>query len=197
MTELRFGLIGCGHWGPNYARLLQAHPQANLCWAADLNQQSLDKIKRRFPDVQLTQNSDVLLQQDLDAVIIATPASSHFDLCQQAIAQGHHVLCEKPLTLNSQESQQLCEQAKQRQSQLMVGHTFLFNSGILALKQYLQEGLLGDMYYITSKRTNLGPIRQDVNAIADLASHDLSILNYLMDALPEAVSAQGQSFFAK
>lgn len=194
MNQLRFALIGCGHWGPNYARLLQAHPQTRLEWASDLQSQRLDQLVKRYPHLRTTPDSAHLLEQDLDAVIIASPASSHYALCKSALERGLHVLCEKPLTLKTSESQELCDLAQAQNRQLMVGHTFLFNSGILELKKYLESGLLGELYYMTSQRTNLGPIRQDVNAIADLATHDISILNYLLQGMPDAVSAQGQSF---
>lgn len=195
MQVLNLGLIGCGHWGPNYARLLQSLPVCRLRSCVDLNSERLQSLKNLYPELQTAQDSSALFADpELDAVIVATPASTHFALVKAALLAGKHVLCEKPLTLDPAESRELSELARKQQRVLMVGHTFLFNSGIRQLKRYLDEGLLGQLYYIHATRTNLGPIRQDVNAVADLASHDISIFNYLLQSRPERVSAQGQSW---
>lgn len=195
MSTLSFGLIGCGHWGPNYARLLSTLPGCRLSRLCDLNSDRIKALSSLYPDLKAGTELQALLgDPDIDAVIVATPASSHYALVEAALAAGKHVLCEKPLTLDPAESRALTAQAEACGKVLMVGHTFLFNSGIRQLKQYLQQGLLGQLYYLHATRTNLGPIRQDVNAVADLATHDIAIFNYLLDALPERVMAQGQSW---
>lgn len=195
MKSLQIALIGCGHWGPNYVRLIQSLPDCQLKICVDLNADRLEALKKNYPQLNCSQSSqDIFHDPSIEAVIIATPASTHFQLVKQALLAGKHVLCEKPLTLDAQESDELHHLALERDLNLMVGHTFLFNSGIRQLKHYVQTGLLGQLYYIHATRTNLGPIRQDANAVADLASHDISIFNYLLESLPETVSAQGQSW---
>lgn len=192
---LTFGLIGCGHWGPNYARLLQTLPGCRLKRISDLNPDRLKNLTGLYPALEAGHEASELFQDpEIQAVIIATPASTHAALVEQALNAGKHVLCEKPLTLEPESSRQLTQLAADKGLTLMVGHTFLFNSGIRQLKNYLDEGLLGQLYYIHATRTNLGPIRGDVNAVGDLATHDLSIFNYLLGAMPTQVSAQGQSW---
>ncbi|HEY9844359.1 MAG TPA: Gfo/Idh/MocA family oxidoreductase [Candidatus Obscuribacterales bacterium] len=195
LHTLEFGLIGCGHWGPNYARLLQTLPGCRLRRISDLNPERLNALTGQYPQVQADSDAAALLADpEIKAVIVATPASTHYLLVKAALEAGKHVLCEKPLTLDPAQSRELSELAAASGQVLMVGHTFLFNSGIRQLKRYLDEGLLGQLYYIHATRTNLGPIRQDVNAVADLATHDIAIFNFLLDAMPEQVSAQGQSW---
>lgn len=192
--SLHAGLIGCGHWGPNYLRVFQQLPGLTMRWAADLNAQRQKALQPQFPEVQFCEDPEILLcNPELQAVVVATPATSHYQLVSQALQAGKHVLCEKPLTLNARESQELILLAEARQRILMVGHTFLFNAGIQQLKTYLREHLLGQLYYLHSTRTNLGPIRSDVGVIEDLASHDIAIFNYLLESLPLMVSAQALS----
>jgi predicted dehydrogenase len=191
---LRLGLIGCGHWGPNYLRVFQQLPGAEMHMAADLNAGRREALQQQFPAVEFRADAAAILNHPaLDAVVIATPASGHYPLVKQALEAGKHVLCEKPLTLNAAESLELNALAAARERILMVGHTFLFNSGIRQLKTYLTEGLPGQLYYLHATRTNLGPIRTDVGAIADLASHDIAIFNYLLESLPLEVSARALS----
>lgn len=191
---LAAGLIGCGHWGPNYLRVFQQLAGTEILQAADLNSQRRESLKSQFPAVDFCENaSEIFKNPQIDAVVIATPATSHFELVSQALKAGKHVLCEKPLTLHIEEGQALTQLAADQDRILMVGHTFLFNTGIRQLKNYLAQNLLGELYYLHSTRTNLGPIRSDVGAIEDLASHDISIFNYLLDSLPLEVSARAHS----
>ncbi|MBT9548966.1 MAG: Gfo/Idh/MocA family oxidoreductase [Candidatus Sericytochromatia bacterium] len=187
-------LIGCGHWGPNYLRVIQQLLGVEMRWAADLSPSRRESLSRQFPQVKMTdQVSDIWDDPAVQAVIVATPAASHPELVEAALKAGKHVLCEKPLTISPAESDALVALAAEKQRILMVGHTFLFNTGIRQLKTYLSEKKLGQLYYLHSTRTNLGPIRSDVGAIEDLASHDIAIFNYLLAALPEEVSARGHS----
>lgn len=189
---LQTALIGCGHWGPNYLRVIQQLPGVEMRWAADLSASRREALARQFPQVQMTdQVSEIWNDPDVQAVIVATPAATHPDLVAAALEAGKDVLCEKPLTIAPAESDALVALASQKKRILMVGHTFLFNAGIRQLKTYLDEKRLGQLYYLHSTRTNLGPIRSDVSAIEDLASHDIAIFNYLLGALPEEVSARG------
>ncbi len=193
MRKLRFSVLGYGHWGPNYVRLLHQNPNTEIqvCIEPDLKRQAV--LKTEWPQVQVLSEPGTLWQQvDLDAVIIATPAQTHFNLAFQALTAGKHVLCEKPLSLSVAEIETLSRLAQAKDLTLMVGHTFLFNSAIQYIQTHLPE--LGELYYIHTSRTNLGPVRQDVSAVADLAIHDFSILTALLKDLPLEISARGQSF---
>lgn len=189
----RFALLGFGHWGPNYARLMHQRTDAKLVACIDPNPERQAEVQRIYPEVRVyTDFAEALIHESIDAVIIATPTHTHVPLVATALSAGCHVLCEKPLSLSVTECLALQQQAQQQQKVLMVDHTFLFHSGIQALKAQLQA--LGQLYYLTSTRTNLGPIRQDVGALADLATHDIAIFNGLLDALPQQVSANGHRF---
>lgn len=188
------GLIGCGHWGPNYLRIFQQLPGLAMRGAADPNAQRRASLQEQFPKVYFSADPEVVLRDpEIQAVVIATPAATHYPLVSQALQAGKHVLCEKPLTLTADESEALIRLAQAQQRILMVGHTFLFNTGIQYLQGYLREQRLGKLYYLHSTRTNLGPIRTDVSVIADLASHDIAIFNYLLDSLPLTVAAQAHT----
>jgi predicted dehydrogenase len=188
-------VVGCGHWGPNHIRVFQALPDVTVSWAVDRDEGRRRHVASLFAGVRLTARyDDVLADRSVDAVVIATPASTHRDLALRAIAAGKHVLCEKPLATTSAECAELVGAAAARGVVLMVGHVFLFNQGILKLKELMDLRELGRLYYATAVRANLGPVRDDVNALFDLATHEVSILNFLFDAVPETVSACGRSY---
>ncbi len=160
---------------------------------ADLDEKRLASLKNLFPSLQTTKNyQDILSNADIDAVCIAAPTNTHYKLTKEALGAGKHVLCEKPLALTPQECQELEELARKNKKILMVGHVFVFNAGIVQLKNYIKNNELGSIHYAHSDRTNLGPFRYDVNALWDLAPHDISIFNYLFDSSPVEVSARGQ-----
>ena len=185
------GVIGCGYWGPNHIRIFTQLESSKVLVCADINEDSLSRIRGMFPDVQTTTDYKELLKNpDIDAVCISVPTDMHYALTKECLQAGKHVLCEKPLTLDVGQSSQLLELAKKQKRVLMVGHVFLFNEGIRQLKQYIDSGELGKVYYAYSIRTNLGPFRYDVNALWDLAPHDISIFNYLFNGPP--VSASGR-----
>lgn len=193
MQKLKLAVLGYGHWGPNYVRLLDQDPRTEIkfCVEPDLKRQAI--LKTQWPAMQVLSDPGVLwLQTDVDAVIIATPAQTHYELAHQALLAGKHVLCEKPLSLSETEIETLSQLATARHLVLMVGHTFLFNTGIQYIQTHLHE--LGELYYIHASRTNLGPVRHDVSVVADLATHDFSILMALLQGLPLEISARGQSF---
>ncbi|RMG52075.1 MAG: gfo/Idh/MocA family oxidoreductase [Acidobacteria bacterium] len=193
--KIRIGVIGCGHWGPNHIRNFTHLPDAEVVAVADLNPERLTIIQQQYHHLALYEDHRALLaRDDLDAVVISTPTRTHYAIAREALLADKHVLCEKPLCHSVEEGDELIALAEQRRRILMVGHVFLFNNGILKLKDLITSGEIGRLYYITAKRTNLGPIRQDVNSVYDLASHDISILNFLLDALPERVSAVGRAF---
>lgn len=187
------GIIGCGRWGPNHLRIFSQLSGSRVVMCADPDQRRLDNIMPLFPDVQMvTDSKDIIANKEIDAVCVVSPTNTHFFLAKNALENNKHVLCEKPLTLRQEESMELKELASRKERILMVGHVFLFNAGIVWLKNYIQSGELGKIYYAYSARTNLGPFRYDVNALWDLASHDISIFNYLFKNSPVNVSATGQ-----
>ncbi|MCA9400636.1 MAG: Gfo/Idh/MocA family oxidoreductase, partial [Candidatus Omnitrophica bacterium] len=189
---IKVGVIGCGHWGPNHIRIFSHLANSVSFMCADLNEERLKKIKETFLNIKTTQNyKDILNHPEVDAVCIASPTDSHFTIAKEALEAGKHVLCEKPLSLDPRECFELERIAKDQAKILMVGHIFVFNAGIVKIKEYIQSGELGKIYYAYATRTNLGPFRYDVNALWDLAPHDISIFNYLFGSMPLNVSARG------
>lgn len=159
---------------------------------ADMDEDRLKSIKDTFLNVKTTKDyKDILNNKDIDAVCIATPTVSHYQIAKEALEASKHVLCEKPLSQNIEECDELLALSRQVGKVLMVGHVFLFNNGILWLKQYIDSGELGKVQYAYSTRTNLGPFRYDVNALWDLAPHDISIFNFLFGGVPMNVSGRG------
>jgi predicted dehydrogenase len=194
-AAVRIGVIGAGHWGPNQVRVFDSLPGSEVQVVADTDQARLDRVSDSFPDVALhTDHRQVLESADVDAVVIVTPTSTHHALVNEALAAGKHVLCEKPLCETPEQADELLAAAEANGCLLMVGHVFLFNPGIVKLKEVLDSGELGSLQYLSAVRTNLGPIRGDVNAAYDLAPHDISIFNWLVGSAPTSVSATGGSF---
>jgi predicted dehydrogenase len=192
---IRLGIIGLGHWGPNYVRLFSSMDQASVVACADLDVSRHAKLKQLYPHIQFTTDPKELIQsQQIDALILATPTVTHYDLARMALQNKKHLLVEKPLTIHSQEAFELARVADQNACLLMVGHTFLYNPAVQALREMIQRGDLGQIRYFSTVRTNLGPIRQDVNALWDLAPHDISILLHLLGQMPERVSASGAGY---
>ncbi|MBI3949444.1 MAG: Gfo/Idh/MocA family oxidoreductase [Acidobacteria bacterium] len=193
--KIRLGVIGCGHWGPNHIRNFSLLPPAEVVAIADISQERLTAIQQQYDHVTAYDDyHDLLARDDLNAVVISTPTQTHYPITRDALLANKHVLCEKPISYRVEEGEELIGLAQEKNRILMVGHVFLFNNGILKLKELITSQEVGRLYYVTAKRTNLGPIRQDVNSVYDLASHDISILNFLLDALPRHVSAMGQAF---
>lgn len=189
---IKIGIIGCGYWGPNHIRIFSHLPNCQVSYCSDLNEERLKAIKNLFPQVETVKDyKKVLEDPSVDAVCIASPTNTHFALTQEALEKGKHVLCEKPLALKPEECSTLKDLAKKQKKVLMVGHVFIFNPGIVRLREYMQSGELGRIFYAHSERTNLGPFRYDVNALWDLAPHDISIFNFLLDSCPKSVSARG------
>ena len=197
-TPVRVGVIGFGQWGPNHVRnfsMIEGSEVIRICDASEARMKAAQKL---FRGVQFTKNSaDITEATDIDAVVVATPTGTHFALVKAALEAGKDVLCEKPLARTSAECRELMELAGARGRILMVGHVFLYNSGVLHLKVDLDRGELGRIYYMDAVRTNLGPVRTDVGAIFDLASHDISIFNFLLNAQPLEVSATGNCVLQK
>jgi predicted dehydrogenase len=189
--KLRIGIIGLGHWGPNIVRSLSTHPRCEIRYVCDILDSNIQRVDCLVPvKCRKTVNADELIQSlEIDAVVVSTSASTHYTLVKQALLAGKHVFCEKPLTLDCLQDQELNELALQSKLKLVVGYTFLFNSSIIKLKELIDSDRMGQLYYLTATRTHMGLVREDVSVIWDLAPHDVSIMNYLLDAVPERVSA--------
>jgi predicted dehydrogenase len=192
VTPLRIGVLGYGYWGPNLARNLAELDGVELRWCADPRAERLDLAARRHPRLELTRDAARVLDDPaLDAVVIATPVSTHHGLARQALERGKHVLVEKPMTRTAVESAELLDLARARRLTLMVGHTFVYTGAVRKLRELVDARELGDLYYLDSVRVNLGLFRADTDVVGDLASHDLAILAHLLGRGPESVQATG------
>lgn len=189
---IRIGVIGYGYWGPNLVRNFADLDTAAVTMVCDRRAERLAQVTRRYPGVAVTTDPEVLLRSsDVDAVIIATPVQHHFDLAMAALRDGKHVLVEKPITASSEQASRLIDEAHRRRLVLMVDHTFVYTGAVQKMRELTQAGELGDIYYYDSVRINLGLFQHDVNVLWDLAVHDLSIMDYVLQRHPTAVSATG------
>jgi predicted dehydrogenase len=190
--SVRTAVIGAGHWGPNLIRSFENPPASVVRAVVDRDAARLAQVRARFPHVAIHEQVDqVLADRDIDAVVIATPTSTHYALVKAALAAGKHVMVEKPITTRGAEAEELTALAARSGLVLLVGHIFIFNQAVQRVRGYIEGGDLGNLYYISMVRTNLGPIRMDVSAAWDLMSHDISIANYWLGAEPESASALG------
>jgi len=198
--RIRIGVVGCGYWGINYVRVFGELADSIVTHVCDQRQERLQLAKQRFHPGPIGRGcgwkacnsvEEMLDEHKLDAVVVATPATAHYEVTKKCLEHGKHVLVEKPITTSSSEAAELASLAQTQNLILMVGHTFVFNAGVRAIKRYLDSKALGNIYYLHATRTNLGPIRSDVNAIWDLAPHDVSIFDYLLGGEPNWVSAVG------
>jgi len=188
---IRVGVIGCGYWGPNLVRNFVEIPTSTVVAVADLNQKRLNHIQGCYPQIAVTKDYRDLFRLGLDATVIATPPATHFRLARDALLHGLHVLVEKPLTLAGRDAQELIDLAKEHDCILMVGHTFVYNPAVRALKQIINSGEIGDIYYVDAVRASLGLFQPDLNVLWDLAPHDISILLYILGREPIGISARG------
>jgi len=188
---IRVGVIGCGYWGPNLVRNFVEIPTSTVVAVADLNQKRLNHIQGCYPQIAVTKDYRDLFRLGLDATVIATPPATHFRLARDALLHGLHVLVEKPLTLASRDAQELIDLAKEHDCILMVGHTFVYNPAVRALKQIINSGEIGDIYYVDAVRASLGLFQPDLNVLWDLAPHDISILLCILGREPIGISARG------
>ena len=194
MTDIRLGAIGCGYWGPNLIRNFVEIPDSQMIAISDLHQEPMDRIMRRYPEIE-TSTTDYreLFDMGLDAVVIATPPATHYGIARDCLEHGLHVLVEKPITMNSNDAAELIRLAEEKGLIVMVGHTFEYNPAVRAVKEMIQNGELGDIYYIDAIRASLGLFQTKANVVWDLAPHDISILRYLLDADPISVNTHGSS----
>lgn len=198
MKKRKLGIIGCGYWGINYVRVFGELLHPSLIAAYDFSAKQRGHVKRKLPLTQVYAGLNSLLdEKKISAVVVATPASTHFKIVKQCLLKGKHVLVEKPLTLKVDEAEELIALAEKQGRLLMIGHTFLYNPAVRKIKEYVEKDDFGRIYYLHATRTHLGLIREDVNAIWDLAPHDVSVFNYLIGACPLSVSAVGGRFLQK
>ncbi len=194
---IRIGVIGYGYWGPNLVRNFAATEGSRVVYVCDRSPSRLQAAAASYPSITPTTDVEELLRSpDVDAVAVATPISTHFELTRQALAAGKHVLVEKPLADTSERCLRLIEEAERRRLLLRVDHTFPYTGAVRKIKELIDGGDLGELFYYDSVRVNLGLFQHDVNVIWDLAVHDLAILDYLLGELPHAVSATGGSHVA-
>jgi predicted dehydrogenase len=186
------GVVGYGYWGPNLVRNFANTDGAHVVAISDLDLDKLSLARRRYPGVTMTADfRDLLTDSRIDAVVIATPVQSHYDLALKALRAGKHVFVEKPLAQTSEQVRHLIEEAAKRNLILMVDHTFLYTPAVQKIRELIAEGALGDIYYYNGIRASLGLFQTDVNVIWDLAVHDISIIHYILNETPVAVSATG------
>jgi predicted dehydrogenase len=191
MNTIKVGVIGYGYWAPNLVRNFYEITSSELIAIADIDKASLERARAKYPYVTLTTDYQDLFDLDLDAVIVSTPPATHYPIAKNCLEHNLAVLIEKPMTLNSQDAQNLIDLAENKSLILMVGHTFKYNSSVQAMKNIIKSGELGDIYYIDIARLNLGLFQGDTNVLWDLAPHDISILLYLLEQNPISVSTQG------
>ena len=190
---IRFGVIGYGYWGPNIVRNLGSLPGACIASLCDKNGRALLRAAQAYPGLKLSSDSAELISSPLiDAIAVITPVWTHYGLAKAALEHGKHVFVEKPFTSTVAQAAELIELAEKRNLRIMVDHTFLFTGAVTKIRQLIDNGTLGSLYYYDSTRVNLGLFQHDINVIWDLAPHDLSIMDFLIKARPEAISATGQ-----
>jgi predicted dehydrogenase len=192
-AKLRLGVVGYGYWGPNVARNLNSFEDCDLVAVCDESPENLRRARQAFPRVQLTMHcAELLNSRQIDAIAVVTPVWTHFELAKRALENGKHVFVEKPFTSTAEQAERLIELAARNRLKIMVDHTFLFTGAVKKIRQLVDDGTLGNLYYYDSKRVNLGLFQHDVNVAWDLAPHDLSIMDYIIPKKPEAIVATGE-----
>jgi predicted dehydrogenase len=187
---VRIAVVGLGYWGPNLIRNLHELPEAEVAWACDAREETLERVGSRYPAIgQTTAFAEVIDDESVEAVVLATPVSTHFELARRALLAGKHVLVEKPLTTSSEEAEQLAALATERGLTLMPGHTFLYSPPVILIRDLIKRGELGEIYSISMSRVNLGLHQSDVSVAWDLGPHDFSILRYWLEEMPTHVTA--------
>jgi predicted dehydrogenase len=190
---LRVGVIGFGYWGPNIVRNFHGQERSRVVAVCDKSPKSQKRVKQSYPDMHVTDDANELLTAtDIDVIAVVTPVWTHYELAKAALENGKHVFVEKPFTCTTPQAEELIELAERKNLKIMVDHTFLFTGAVKRIKEFIDDGTLGNLYYYDSTRVNLGLFQHDVNVIWDLAPHDLSIMDYLIKEKPEAVVATGE-----
>lgn len=192
---IKLGIIGCGYWGANLVRNFHQTDDCVIKTVSESSESRREYVKENYPDIDVTPvYNDLLNDKEIDAIIIATPASSHFPAASESLMAGKHVFVEKPLSLNSKDAEELVSLADKTGKILMVGHTVIYNEPIVKVKELIDSGELGEIYYAYASRVNLGKVRSDVNVMWNLAPHDVSVLLYLLSKKPIKVAARGFSY---
>jgi predicted dehydrogenase len=190
------GVIGYGYWGPNIVRNFNAVDGSKVVAVCDAREDVLKKAAKAYPGMRVATDADELIKApDVDAVAVITPVFTHFELAKKALSEGKHVFVEKPFTYTSDQAKELIDLASKKNLKIMVDHTFLFTGAVMKIKQLISDGTLGDLYYFDSMRVNLGLFQHDVSVIWDLAPHDLSIMDYIIEEKAAAVVATGEAHF--
>jgi predicted dehydrogenase len=193
---IKIGILGYGYWGPNLARNFAETPGTAVAGIADLDDKKLELVRRRYPGVKTTKHFQDLLQDpEIDAIAVATPVSTHFELGMATLRANKHLWLEKPMTETQLQARKLLDEAERRQLAVLVDHTFIYTGAVRKIGELIKSGELGHLYYYDSTRLNLGLFQRDVSVISDLAAHDFSILDYLLGEHPTAVSASGINHF--
>ena len=195
---LRVGVIGCGYWGPNLIRNFNQLKDSEVAICADLDAGRLSHMRSLYPHMETTVDyKSLLVRDDIDAVVIATPPATHYKLGMEMLEAGKHLFVEKPLALSTSDCAGLVGLAQKNGLTLMTGHTFVYTAAVNKIKEVIESGELGDILYISTERVNLGIFQEDINVVWDLAPHDVSILNYILSAQPESVSTVANSYIRK
>lgn len=196
---LRIGVIGYGYWGPNIVRNFNSASGAEVVMVSDMNTQILkNKVNKLYPNIQTTtDDNELIANPDVDAVAIVTPVFTHFQIAKKALEAGKSIFVEKPFTYTAAEAEQLVNLAEKKKLKIMVDHTFLYTGAVRKIRQLIDDGILGHLYYFDSMRVNLGLFQHDVNVVWDLAPHDISIMDYVIGEQPPAVVATGAGHFGR
>lgn len=190
---IRVGVVGYGYWGPNIVRNFHTQEESEVVRVCDKNSKCADRLRKAYPSIAFSADErDILYAPDIDVVAVVTPVWTHYELAKLALENGKHVFVEKPFTCSTAQAEDLIELAEKRNLRIMVDHTFLFTGAVKKIKELVDRKELGDLYYYDSLRVNLGLFQHDVNVIWDLAPHDLSIMDHVIGAQPEAVIATGE-----
>lgn len=193
---INVGVIGFGYWGPNVVRNFHTTPGARVVAISDTDEGALRRAEQSYPGIRMTRNcADLVTASEIDLIAIVTPVFSHFEIAKAALSNGKHIFIEKPFTASVAQAEQLIELAERKRLKIMVDHTFLFTGAVKKIKELIDDDILGELYYFDSIRVNLGMFQKDVNVVWDLAPHDLSIMDYLIDKEPTAVMATGVAHF--
>jgi predicted dehydrogenase len=196
---LKIGVIGYGYWGPNIVRNFSAANGSSVTAVCDMNAQTLkNKVKKSYPHIKTTTEIDEIIKDtEVDAIAIATPVFTHFEIAKKALEAGKSIFMEKPFTYTVAEAEQLVNLAEKKKLKIMVDHTFLYTGAVRKIRQLIDDGTMGDLYYFDSMRVNLGLFQHDVNVVWDLAPHDISIMDYVIGKKPQAVVATGAGHFGR
>ena len=198
MEKLNIAVIGCGYWGPNLIRNFNQIPDCHMKVSCDLDCKKLERINTLYPGIQTTNSLNEILSDDsIQAVVIATPVYTHAEIGKKCLKHSKHVLIEKPMASNENECIELIEMAEKNNRILMIGHTFEYTAAVNKAKEIIENSELGEIYYISCSRLNLGLFQPDINVIWDLAPHDISILLYLLNQFPVGINASGKAHFRK